>query len=131
MGGIGIVGTGISGLQLALYLQSAGVDTTIYSPRSAAEHRTGKLPNCVVRWGPTIERERQLGVFHWEKNNAMEALCLRVADDPPLAPPPPHHGRPVPGRRLVGPRRHRFHGGAGRRRDLPDPVPFLRWADHR
>ena len=33
MGGIGIVGTGISGLQLALYLQSAGINTTIYSPR--------------------------------------------------------------------------------------------------
>lgn len=84
MGGIGIVGTGISGLQLALYLQSAGVDTTIYSPQSLAEHRTGRLPNCVVRWGPTIERERQLGVFHWE-SNALVAMSVRVAGDPPLA----------------------------------------------
>ena len=83
MGGIGIVGTGISGLQLALYLQSAGIDTTIYSPRSAAEHRTGRLPNCVVRWNPTLERERQLGVFHWE-SNAVDALSFRVAGNPPL-----------------------------------------------
>jgi len=83
MGGIGIVGTGISGLQLALYLQGEGVDTTVYSPRSLAGHRTGRLPNCVVRWAPTIERERQLGVFHWERN-AMAGMTIRVAGDAPL-----------------------------------------------
>lgn len=84
MGGIAIVGTGISGLQLALTLQSSGIDTTLYSARSADEHRAGRLPNCVVRWAPTLERERRLGVAHWDANN-FASLHVRIAGDPPLA----------------------------------------------
>ncbi|MCA1845006.1 MAG: monooxygenase [Actinobacteria bacterium] len=80
MGGIGIVGTGISGLQLALYLQQAGVDTTVYSPRTAEEIRAGRLPNLVVRWAPTIEREGQLG-FDLRPEHAVGAMQVRVAGD--------------------------------------------------
>jgi 2-polyprenyl-6-methoxyphenol hydroxylase-like FAD-dependent oxidoreductase len=83
MAGIGIVGTGISGLQLALYLQCRGVETTLYSRRSADQHRAGRLPNCVIRWAPTVERERQLDVDHWEEHS-IGAMHVRVAGDPPL-----------------------------------------------
>src|SRR5581483_11485616 len=83
MGGIGIVGTGISGLQLALYLQSAEIETTVYSPQTAAELRAGRLPNLVFRWAPTLDRERQLDVFDWD-DHAIGAMHVRVAGDPPL-----------------------------------------------
>lgn len=65
MTSIGIVGTGISGLQLALTLQQAGVDTTVYSDRTPDEIRRSRLMNTVSRFGPTVARERALGVAHW------------------------------------------------------------------
>jgi hypothetical protein len=63
---VGIIGTGISGLTLALTLQQRGVETTLYAERSADELRAMRLPNTVIRYGPTIPRERGLGVDHWE-----------------------------------------------------------------
>jgi 2-polyprenyl-6-methoxyphenol hydroxylase-like FAD-dependent oxidoreductase len=84
MSGIGIVGTGISGLQLALYLQAQGVDTTVYSTRSVEEHRVGRLPNCVMRWAPTVHRERALGAYHRE-DNVVGAVHVRVAAEHPLS----------------------------------------------
>jgi hypothetical protein len=83
MAGIGIVGTGISGVQLALHLQLAGVDTTVYSPQSPAQLRAGRLPNLVYRWAPTVERERQLGV-DVRPDHAVGAVHVGVAGDPPL-----------------------------------------------
>src|SRR5690349_13380801 len=83
MGGIGIVGTGISGLQLALHLQSSGIDATVYAPESAAQHGAGRLPNLVVRWAPTVEREHRLGLFQWE-GNAFGTMHVTVAGDAPL-----------------------------------------------
>jgi len=84
MGGIGIVGTGISGLHLGLYLQSAGVDTTVYTSEATAQHRAGRLPNLVVRWAPTVARERRLGVLPGG-DEALGVLHVRVAGDPPVA----------------------------------------------
>lgn len=83
IGGIGIIGTGISGMHLALYLQSRGIDTTIYSPKSIEEHRADRLPNCVVRWYKTLEREGELGIAHWPEND-IHALSVAVVGDPPL-----------------------------------------------
>jgi len=65
MTSIGIVGTGISGLQLALTLQQQGVDTTLYAERTPDEIRGSRLMNAVSRFGPTLARERALGVAHW------------------------------------------------------------------
>jgi 2-polyprenyl-6-methoxyphenol hydroxylase-like FAD-dependent oxidoreductase len=84
MGGIGIVGTGISGLQLALYLQQAGVDTTVYSPQTGDQIRAGRLPNLVLRWGPTIERERRLGL-DVRPEHGFGAMQVRVAGAPELS----------------------------------------------
>ncbi len=63
---IGIIGSGISGLQLALRLQQFGVETTVYSQRTAEEQRAGRPANFVNRFGRTRDRERALGVAHWD-----------------------------------------------------------------
>jgi 2-polyprenyl-6-methoxyphenol hydroxylase-like FAD-dependent oxidoreductase len=84
VGGIGIVGTGISGLQLALYLQRAGVDTLMYSAQSSEEIREGRLANLVYRWAPTIDREGQLGL-DVRAEHAMGAMQVRVAGAPELS----------------------------------------------
>jgi 2-polyprenyl-6-methoxyphenol hydroxylase-like FAD-dependent oxidoreductase len=84
MAGIGIFGTGISGLQLALYLQAAGIETTIYSPQTAEELRAGRLPNLVFRWAPTIDRERELGLDVFPEHG-VTAMHVAVAGDRPLA----------------------------------------------
>jgi 2-polyprenyl-6-methoxyphenol hydroxylase-like FAD-dependent oxidoreductase len=46
---IGIIGSGIAGLHLGLFLQKHGVDSTIYSDRSPDQIRAGRLSNLVVR----------------------------------------------------------------------------------
>jgi hypothetical protein len=66
MKNIGIIGAGIAGLHLGLFLQKHGVDAIIYSDKSPAEMRSGRIPNFVVRFDNTIERERILGVNHWD-----------------------------------------------------------------
>jgi hypothetical protein len=68
MASIGIIGTGISGLTLALTLQRQGVSCVVYADRTADELRSGRLPNTVVRYGGTIPRERALGVNHWDSD---------------------------------------------------------------
>lgn len=83
MTSIGIVGTGISGLQLALTLQKAGVDTTVYAERTLDEMRRARLPNAVGRFHPTVERERALGVDHWSGSVADSvALHISILDTP-------------------------------------------------
>lgn len=66
MSGIGVVGAGISGLTVALRLQQYGVDVTLYAERTAEALRASRLPNSVIRFHPARERERSLGVDHWE-----------------------------------------------------------------
>jgi hypothetical protein len=80
MTSIGIVGTGISGLQLALTLQQAGVDTTLYAEKTADEMRAGRLPNSVVRFGSTVARERALGIDRWE--SCIEAMHVSILGTP-------------------------------------------------
>lgn len=66
MKNIGIVGSGIAGLHLGLFLQQQGVSATIYSDRSPEQIRAGRIPNFVVRFEDTLERERALDVNHWD-----------------------------------------------------------------
>lgn len=68
------------GLQLALTLQQAGVETILYAEKSADAMRAGRLPNSVVRFGPTVARERALGVERWESR--VEAIHLSILDTP-------------------------------------------------
>jgi 2-polyprenyl-6-methoxyphenol hydroxylase-like FAD-dependent oxidoreductase len=62
---IGIVGAGIAGLHLALYLQKHGVDATIITDRPPEEYRNIRLLNTVAHHHVTIAREDYLGVNHW------------------------------------------------------------------
>ncbi|MCP1762180.1 styrene monooxygenase subunit StyA [Bradyrhizobium japonicum] len=62
---IGIVGAGIAGLHLALYLQKHGVDATVITDRPPEDYRDIRLLNTVAHHHVTIAREDYLGVNHW------------------------------------------------------------------
>ncbi|PXY31335.1 styrene monooxygenase subunit StyA [Prauserella muralis] len=66
MDGIGIVGAGVAGLHLGLLLRRHEVPVTIYSDRTAEQLSGGRLPNTVAHHHVTVERERRLGVDHWD-----------------------------------------------------------------
>jgi 2-polyprenyl-6-methoxyphenol hydroxylase-like FAD-dependent oxidoreductase len=84
MTSIGIVGTGISGLQLALTLQHRGVDTIVYAEKTPDQMRAGRLPNSVVRFAKTIERERALGAPHWVDSASarLDSMHVSILDTP-------------------------------------------------
>ena len=82
MTSIGIVGTGISGLNLALGLQQAGVDTTVYAEQAPDDMRRGRLANTAMRFGTTVARERALGVDHWPHAGRVDAWRFEVAGTP-------------------------------------------------
>ena len=85
MTSIGIVGTGISGLNLALTLQQAGVDTTVYAERTPDEMRATRLPNTVARFHTTVAREHALGVDHWA-GTAADSVSTHISIlDTPIA----------------------------------------------
>jgi len=63
---IGIVGSGVSGLHLGLYLRAHDVPVTIYADKEPDAIRAGKLLNTVAHHHHTLERERALGVDHWD-----------------------------------------------------------------
>lgn len=62
---IGIVGAGIAGLHLALYLQQKGVEATIITDREPEAYRESRLLNTVAHHHTTLARESELGVNHW------------------------------------------------------------------
>jgi 2-polyprenyl-6-methoxyphenol hydroxylase-like FAD-dependent oxidoreductase len=62
---IGIVGTGISGLHLALRLYQLGIDATLYAAARPDEIRGGPPPNFVTRFASTRAREATLGITNW------------------------------------------------------------------
>jgi 2-polyprenyl-6-methoxyphenol hydroxylase-like FAD-dependent oxidoreductase len=85
MKNIGIVGSGIAGLQLGLYLQKHGIGATIYSDRSPDQIRASRLSNFVVRFGHTLERERALGVDHWEfPDFGVFGVHMHIGIEPPV-----------------------------------------------
>lgn len=65
MRSIGIVGAGVAGLHLALYLQKHGVDATIVTDRRPEDYRDARLLNTVAHHSCTLDRETALGVNHW------------------------------------------------------------------
>ncbi|HVG50361.1 MAG TPA: styrene monooxygenase/indole monooxygenase family protein [Xanthobacteraceae bacterium] len=62
---IGIVGAGVGGLHLALYLQKHGVDATVITDRAPDAYRNSALLNTVAHHHVTIARETELGIDHW------------------------------------------------------------------
>jgi len=66
MTSIAIVGSGVSGLHLGLFLRQHDVPVTIYSDKTAEQIASGRLLNTVAHHHHTLERERALGVHHWD-----------------------------------------------------------------
>ena len=66
MAGIGIVGAGVAGLHLGLFLQRHGLPCTIYSDRGPEQMLAGRPMNTAAHWGNTRARERALEVNHWD-----------------------------------------------------------------
>jgi 2-polyprenyl-6-methoxyphenol hydroxylase-like FAD-dependent oxidoreductase len=64
--GIGIIGAGVSGLHLGLYLQAHDVPVTIYTDKDGDTIAAGRLLNTVAHHHHTLERERALGIHHWD-----------------------------------------------------------------
>ena len=63
---IGIIGGGVGGTHLGLFLRQHGVSATIYSAKTPAEHLAARITNVVCRSGTTRVRERALGVDYWD-----------------------------------------------------------------
>lgn len=63
---IGIVGAGIGGLHLALYLQKQGIMATVLTDRAPEQYAATRLMNTVAHHSVTIARENELGVNHWD-----------------------------------------------------------------
>ncbi|MGN8546061.1 styrene monooxygenase subunit StyA [Bradyrhizobium sp. 13971] len=63
---IGIVGAGIGGLHLALYLQQHGIQATVLTDRTPVQYASARLMNTVAHHSVTIARENELGVNHWD-----------------------------------------------------------------
>jgi 2-polyprenyl-6-methoxyphenol hydroxylase-like FAD-dependent oxidoreductase len=90
---IGIVGGGISGMHLGLWLREYGIDATIYTERTSSQLLDAPLRNIVIRNGCTRQRERELSVNHWDgRAPDLGGLSVTVTGTPiafvgSLAPP--------------------------------------------
>jgi hypothetical protein len=85
MSEIGIIGAGISGLHLTLRLQQLGVPTVLYAERGPDQIAEGRPSNLVVRFGHTRERERLLGVAHWDRADLdVHGINVSAETSPPL-----------------------------------------------
>jgi hypothetical protein len=63
---IGIVGAGVAGLHLGLFLRQHDVPVTIYSDRTAQEIADGRIQNTVAHHNTTVQREQALGIDFWD-----------------------------------------------------------------
>lgn len=83
---IGIVGAGVAGLHLGLYLRQQGIATTIYAEKTPGQEFGSRIPALVARVGHTRERERKLGINHWDGgNNEFSQLSIYVSGEQPMA----------------------------------------------
>jgi len=86
MTSIGIIGAGVAGLQLGLFLRQHGIDATIYAEKAPEQHLAGRLSNIVIRSAPTRARERFLGVNHWDAAHVdLLRLNFHVGGERPFA----------------------------------------------
>jgi hypothetical protein len=85
MTSIGIIGAGVAGLHLGLYLRQYGIETTLYADKSPEQVFGSRLPALVGRAAHTRERERLLGVDHWDNgDNEFSHINVTLAAEHPL-----------------------------------------------
>jgi flavin reductase (DIM6/NTAB) family NADH-FMN oxidoreductase RutF len=87
---IAIIGAGESGAQLALGLQREGYAVTLFSDRSAAQIRTGKVMSSQCMFGTALATEEQLspalsGLYENGAVPAINGISMRVAGESPEA----------------------------------------------
>jgi hypothetical protein len=86
MKSIGIIGAGIAGLHLGLFLRQHGIAATIYTEKTPEQLRASRLANIVVRFAPTRERECLLGVNHWDSAETdLFGISYYIGGDRPIA----------------------------------------------
>lgn len=86
MGDIGIIGAGIAGLNLALYLQKQGVSCRLYVERTPEEVRSARLPNLATLFASSRARDRVLGTNHWDgQGGDCYSIDVRVKGLPELS----------------------------------------------
>jgi len=86
MTSIGIIGAGVAGLQLGLFLRQHGIEATIYTEKTPEQQFGSRLPALVGRAWHTRERERKLGVNHWDQgNNEFIHMNIAINGEQPLA----------------------------------------------
>ena len=71
---IGIVGAGVAGLQLGLWLRQHDIPATIITDRTPEDHRGMRLMNTVAHHHITLQRERELGIDAW-RDDAFHYVC--------------------------------------------------------
>jgi 2-polyprenyl-6-methoxyphenol hydroxylase-like FAD-dependent oxidoreductase len=86
MTSIGIIGAGVAGLQLGLFLRQHGIDATIYTEKTPEQQFGSRLPALPSRAWHTRERERKLGVNHWDNtSNDFTHANVHVGGEQPFA----------------------------------------------
>ena len=76
---VAIVGAGQSGMQLALGLQSAGHEVTVFSNRSAREIGEGPVMSSQCMFETALQTERELGLDWWaDECPAVEGIAMTV-----------------------------------------------------
>lgn len=78
-----IIGSGQSGLQLALGLQSAGYEVTVMSARTPEEIRHGRVMSTQCIFYPNLQVERDLGLNLWEDQAPRIVAQRATMSDPP------------------------------------------------
>src|SRR5262245_11111463 len=63
---IGIIGGGVAGSQLGLFLRQHDITATIYTDKTPAQHLAARIGNVVLRNGLTRARERALRIDYWD-----------------------------------------------------------------
>ncbi|MFF1829002.1 flavin reductase [Paenarthrobacter sp. NPDC058040] len=81
MRNIAIIGAGESGAQLALGLQREGYAVTLFSDRSAAQIRTGKVMSSQCMFSTALDAEAQMGTAPQESGAVPEITSIRVRVD--------------------------------------------------
>ncbi len=76
---VAIVGAGQSGMQLALGLQRAGHEVTVFSNRSAQEIAEGPVMSSQCMFETALQTERELGLDWWaDECPPVEGIALAV-----------------------------------------------------
>ena len=86
MSGIAIVGSGVAGLHLGLYLVGRGVTCTLYTNALPDAPGGARFPGVSLLLGAARGRERELGTNHWDDAGvACHSIDMRIRGMPELS----------------------------------------------